>query len=307
MRLKIEPVKKGSLNVASLKNSASLAAKTQVVQSGREQYAYRRFGKRSGLPLVLLQHFTGTLDNWDPALTDELAEHRDIILFDNAGIGGSSGTVPDTMAAMADHVTAFLDAMEIPRVDILGFSLGGCLAQIVALNQPGAVRRMLLIGTAPEGGEDIMHLNKPEIAGVLNDRSLKGYEPLAKIFFAPSTTSLSAGQEFVARVTARTTDPDRPSGPEVAAQQMKAFQAWEAQRDDRFGKLKNIKQPCLVIHGALDTMIGSMNGYWLARCLPNAVLLMYPDSAHGVLFQYHAAVAAATCRFLDDQSDRAML
>lgn len=293
--------------MSSLKSSASLAAKTEVVQSGKERYAYRRFGKGSDLPLLLLQHFTGTLDNWDPALTDELAEHRDIILFDNAGIGGSSGTVPDTMAAMADHVNAFLDAMKLPRVDFLGFSLGGCLAQIVALNQPDRVRRMLLIGTAPEGGEDIMHLNKPEIADVLNDHSLKGYEPLAKIFFAPSATSLSAGKEFVARVTARTTDQDRPSGPEVAGQQMKAFQAWEAQRDDRFGKLKNIKHPCLVIHGALDTMISSINGYWLARYLPNAVLLIYPDSAHGVLFQYHTAVAEAACRFLDDQSDRAML
>lgn len=286
--------------------SASLTAPTQFVQSPAERYAYRRFGKGGGLPLLLLQHFTGTLDNWDSALTDALAERRDVILFDNAGVGGSSGNVPDSMSEMAEHVIAFLDALHIDRVDILGFSLGGCIAQVLALTHPNRVRRMLLVGTAPEGGEDIMHLDKPELAKVLNDRTLTGYEPLGELFFAPTPTSQAAGKDFVLRLSARTADRDRPSGPEVAGQQMRAFHAWEAQRSDRFGKLKQIEHPCLVVHGALDAMIGSINGYRLGQNLPNSVLLMYSDSAHGALFQYHAAFADAACRFLEDQSDRAI-
>jgi pimeloyl-ACP methyl ester carboxylesterase len=165
---------------------------------------------------------------------------------------------------------------------------------------------MLLAATAPEGGEDIMHLDKPELAAVLSDRTLTGYEPLGKIFFAPSATSQAAGKDFVLRLSARTADRDRPSGPEVAGQQMKAFHAWESQRSDRFGKLKQIHHPCLVVHGALDAMIGSINGYWLGQNLPNSVLLMYSDCAHGALFQYHAAFADAARRFLEDQSDRAI-
>ena len=146
---------------------SNVCAPTKFVQVGNERYSYRRFGNGSGLPLLFLQHFTGTLDNWDPAVTDPLAAGREIILFDSAGIGRSSGKVPQTIAGMAEHALAFADATGLTQVNVLGFSLGGMVAQEIALERPSLVRRMLLVGTAPEGGEDIMHLEKPELQQIL--------------------------------------------------------------------------------------------------------------------------------------------
>lgn len=277
---------------------AGTKAPNLYVASARERYAYRRFGKDGDLPLLLLQHFTGTLDFWDPALTDALARNRDVILLDNAGIGNSSGTVPTSMTDMAQHVSAFLDALHIERVDVLGFSLGGCIAQVIALAQPERLRRLVLVGTAPEGGEDIMHLDKPELAAVLNDRSLKGYESLGRLFFTSSVTSQEAGAQFVRRLAERTADLDRPSGPEVAAAQIAAFQTWENNKTDRFESLRHVTHPSLVVHGIDDAMIGAINGYWLAQHIPNATLVMFPDSGHGALDQYYDAFAAVVQRFL---------
>jgi pimeloyl-ACP methyl ester carboxylesterase len=150
-------------------------APTQLVRVGPETYAFRRFGAGPGLPLLCLQHFTGTLDNWDPAVTDNLASGREVILFDNTGIGRSTGAVPETIAGMAKHATAFLCGIGLDRCDVLGFSLGGMIAQQIALDRPSSFRRMILVGTAPRGGEDIMHLDKPSLAPYFGDRSLQGY------------------------------------------------------------------------------------------------------------------------------------
>src|SRR5229473_1186341 len=171
--------------MSSTKAASNTIARTQVLQANRHSYAYRRFGNGSGLPLLLLQHFTGTLDNWDPAVTDPLASGREVILFDNAGVGRSSGNVPETMAEMAKHVFAFLDGLRLTTCDVLGFSLGGVIAQQMAQGRPSIFRRMILVGTAPRGGEDIMHLEKPSLAKYLNDPTLHGYAVLRKIFFAP--------------------------------------------------------------------------------------------------------------------------
>ena len=144
-------------------NNTTVTAPTRFVKAGDETYAYRRFGSGSALPLLCLQHFTGTLDNWDPAVTDPLATGREVILFENAGLGRSSGAVPETVRGMADHALAFVDELGLTRLDVLGFSLGGMARQAIALKRPSLIRRMLLVGTAPEGGEDIMHLEKPEL------------------------------------------------------------------------------------------------------------------------------------------------
>src|SRR6516164_8106792 len=141
--------------------ASNAKAATRFVEVGQQRYAYRRFGDGSGLPLLCLQHFTGTLDNWDPAVTDPLALEREVILFESAGLGRSTGEVPASVPGMAAHALAFVDALGLTRVDLLGFSLGGMVAQEIALERPSLVRRMLLVGTAPEGGEDIMHLDKP--------------------------------------------------------------------------------------------------------------------------------------------------
>ncbi|HET6889526.1 MAG TPA: alpha/beta hydrolase [Pyrinomonadaceae bacterium] len=279
---------------------SNISAPTKFVQVGNERYAYRRFGNGSGLPLLFLQHFTGTLDNWDYAVTDPLALGREVILFDNAGIGRSSGKVPQTIAGMADHALAFADGLGVTEVDVLGFSLGGMVAQEMALARPSLVRRMLLVGTAPEGGEDIMHLEKPELQQILNDPDLQGLQMLVKLFFTPSASSQAAGQAFVARLAERK-NWEPISGPNVAAAQMAAFRAWERVDGERFGKLRNIKQPCLVVNGVFDNMIPVKNSYFLAEHLPNAMLVTYPDAGHGSLFQFHESFVRQATLFLDSE------
>lgn len=275
------------------------SAPTQFIETGLETYAYRRFGGVAAPPLVFLQHFTGTLDNWDPAVTDPLARSREVILFESAGVGRSTGEVPTTIPGMAAHVLAFVDALGLKEIDLLGFSLGGMIAQQIALDQPSLVRRMLLIGTAPEGGEDIMHLEKPELRKILEDPNLQGLQVLVKLFFTPSESSQAAGQAFVTRLAARTQDREPVSGPKVAQAQIAAFRAWEHVEGERFGKLGRIEQPCLVVNGVRDTMIPVRNSYWLAEHLPNAMLLTYPDAGHGSLFQFHRSFVQQATLFLD--------
>src|SRR5437660_10763397 len=195
---------------------SNIGAPTRLLDVANQTYAYRRFGNDSAQPpLLCLQHFTGTLDNWDPAVTDPLASTRDVILFDNAGVGRSTGMVPETVAGMARHALALLDGLGIESCDVLGFSLGGMVAQQMVLDRPSVFRRMILVGTAPRGGEDIMHLEKPSLARYLNDPNIQGYARLQKIFFAPTSSSQSAGEAFTGRLMLRTQDRDPVSGPEV--------------------------------------------------------------------------------------------
>jgi pimeloyl-ACP methyl ester carboxylesterase len=274
----------------------STNAPTQFLASGGETYAYRRFGTGQGVPLVLLQHFTGTLDNWDPALTDLLARSHDLILFENAGVGRSSGAVPTTIAGMAAHALAFLDGLGLAQVDILGFSLGGMVAQQVALERPALVRRLVLAGTAPRGGEDIMHLEKPELAVHFGNPELKGYDILQKIFFTDSPAGEAAGAAFTERLMWRHADREPLSGNDVIMAQMAAFREWEATGPD---DLARIVQPTLVACGTDDLMVPFRNSQWLAENLPHAVLLAWPDAGHGALFQFHEDFAAQVQAFLN--------
>jgi pimeloyl-ACP methyl ester carboxylesterase len=280
-------------------DASAVTAPTQFVQTRLEKYAYRRFGRVAAPPLVFLQHFTGTLDNWDPAVTDALARDREVILFESAGLGRSTGEVPTTIARMTAHLLAFTEALGLTQIDLLGFSLGGMVAQQAALDRPSLVRKMLLVGTAPEGGEDIMHLEKPELRKILEDPSLSGYQVLVKLFFTPSESSQAAGQAFATRLGARTEDREPLSGPKVAQAQIAAFRAWERVDGERFGKLRRITQSCLVVNGVRDTMIPVRNSYLLAEHLPNAMLLTYPDAGHGSLFQFHASFVRHATPFLD--------
>jgi len=289
----------GQAREAAPGRASSISAPTQFIETKLGTYAYRRFGGGAAPPLVFLQHFTGTLDNWDPAVTDPLARSREVILFESAGVGRSTGDVPTTISGMAAHLLAFVDALGLTRIDLLGFSLGGMIAQQVALDRPALVRKMLLVGTAPEGGEDIMHLEKPELRKILGDPNLSGPQILVKLFFTPSESSQAAGQAFVARLAARTEDREPISGPKVAQAQMAAFGAWERGDGDRFGKLRRITQPCLVVNGVQDTMIPVKNSYLLAENLPNAMLLTYPDAGHGSLFQFHDSFVRQATLFLD--------
>jgi pimeloyl-ACP methyl ester carboxylesterase len=275
---------------------------TQFLQWGSDTYAYRRFGRDRGRPLLCLQHFTGTLDIWDPAVADPLASERDVILFDSAGVGRSTGTVPDTIGGMAAHALDFLDGLRLDTCDVLGFSLGGMVAQQMALDRPSIFRRMILVGTAPRGGEDIMHLEKPSLARHLGDPTLAGYAVLQKIFFAPTSSSQAAGGAFLERLARRTGDRDTPSGPDVVAAQMAAFREWEQAKGSRFADLERIHQPALVVNGIHDEMIPVSNSYRLSENLPNAMLLVYPDSGHGSLFQFHESFTRHAAAFLASDS-----
>src|SRR6266567_9251817 len=281
---------------------SNITAPTRLVEVANQTYAYRRFGNGSGSPLLCLQHFTGTLDNWDPAVTDPLASAREVILFNNAGIGGSTGTVPPTVAGMATHALAFLDSLGIERCDALGFSLGGMVAQQMVLDHPSVFRRMILVATAPRGGEDIMHLEKPSLSRYFNDPGLRSYAILQKIFFAPTASSQAAGEAFITRLGQRTGDLDPRSGPQVAAAQIAAFREWEQYTGERFADLKDISQPTLVVNGVQDEMIPVRNSYWLAEHLPNAMLLTYPDAGHGSLFRWHESFQHHVSEFLASDS-----
>ena len=184
-------------------------------------------------------------------------------------------------------------------MDLLGYSLGGMIAQVVALERPSLVRRMLLVGTAPEGGEDVMHLEKPELKRILEDPNLTGPEKLVQLFFTPSESSQAAGRAFVSRISARVEDREPLSGPKVAGAQIAAFRAWERVEGERFAKLRRIQQPCLVVNGVHDTMIPIRNSYMLGEHLPNAMLLTYPNAGHGSLIQFHDSFVRQAEMFLE--------
>jgi pimeloyl-ACP methyl ester carboxylesterase len=203
---------------------------------------------------------------------------------------------------MATHALAFLDGLGIDTCDVLGYSLGGMVAQQMVLDRPSIFRRIVLVGTAPRGGEDIMHLEKPALAQYLNDPKLQGYAVLQKIFFAPTPSSQAAGEAFVSRLLLRTEDRDRPSGPDVASAQIAAFREWEQFTGERFAELQRISQPTLVVNGVYDKMIPVGNSYWLAEHLPNAVLLTYPDAGHGSLFQWHDSFQNQVTHFFASDS-----
>jgi pimeloyl-ACP methyl ester carboxylesterase len=251
---------------------------------------------------LFLQHFTGTLDNWDPAVTDPLALGRSVILFESAGIGRSSGKVPETVAGMADHAMKFLDALGLTRADVLGFSLGGMVAQVIALKRPPLLRRIILTGTGPEGGVGVA-MDRPELLKIFVDQKMPPSEKLVKLFFETTETSQSAGRQFVQRLARRTEDKDTPTTAEAAGAQLAAMAAWAKSGGEPHADLKKITQPVLVTNGNNDTMIPTVNSFTLSAHLPNAQLIIYPDSGHGALFQHAGAFTSHVSEFLDRDLD----
>jgi len=245
-----------------------------------------------------LQHFTGTLDNWDPAVTDPLAQHRPVILFESPGIGRSNGKVPETVAGMADHALRFLDVLGLTRVDVLGFSLGGMVAQVITLKRPALLRRIILAGTGPAGGVGVA-MDRPELFKIFGDQKMPPGEKLLKLFFETTGTSQSAGRQFVERLARRTKDIDTPTTSEAAGAQLAAMAAWAKSGGEDHADLKKITQPALVINGNNDIMIPTVNSFTLSAHLPNAQLIIYPDSGHGALFQHAGAFTSHVSEFLD--------
>lgn len=261
-------------------------------------FAYRRFGNTdtAALPLVCFQHYRGNLDNWDPALVDAIAEQREVILFDNAGVGGSSGVVPHTVTPMAYDALAFIDALGLEQIDILGYSMGGFVAQELILIRPRLVRRLILAGTGPQGGVE-QHGYRDEVNGNATADE-PGAEDLLTLFFERSETSVAKGWEFVERIFTRTEDRDVGTDLTTRDAQLDAVTTWGIPDASRLNRLAGITQPVLAVNGENDRMVPTPNTFLLAERLPNAQLKIYPDAGHGFLFQYPAEFAAELEEFL---------
>ena len=266
-------------------------------------YAHRRFGRpNAGVPpLVMLQHFRGNLDNWDPLLLDTLAATREVIPVDNAGVGLSSGTVPRTITAMARDAIAFTDALGLTRIDLLGYSIGGMIAQELTLLRPQLVLRLVLAGTGPQGGQ-LMHGWISDVAAIANAEN-NGPDDLLRLFFEITETSRQRGLEYLKRFTARQ-DRDKPSGLEVRDAQYDAITEWGIPDPGRLNRLAGITQPVLITAGDNDTMIPTVNAYLMAQYLPDARVRVYPDSGHGFLFQWPEQFAAMVTSFLAETSEK---
>jgi pimeloyl-ACP methyl ester carboxylesterase len=273
-------------------------APTQFVEANGIRFAYRRFGKSGGVPLVFNMHFSGTMDHWDPLVTDGLAATREVILFNNAGISSTSGEVPSSVEAMAANAAAFIKALGLAKADVLGFSLGGLVAQEITLQAPDLVRRLVLVGTDPRSGEGMATLT-PEAQEIFGATYEEPDHLWLRVHFTRSEKSQAAGREFLKRFRLRAENRDPEVNEKVAPAQIEAISKWGAPREKPFEYLKSIRQPTLVINGSNDVIIYTVNSFILQQNLPNAQLILYPDSNHGSQYQYPALFVADVTRFLD--------
>jgi pimeloyl-ACP methyl ester carboxylesterase len=278
-------------------------APTQFVEADGVRFAYRRFGNPAGTPVVLLQHFMGNLDNYDPAITDALAMGREVILTDNAGVGLSSGSAPETVEGMARDAASLIDALALEQVDLFGFSMGGFVAQQIAVDRPELARRLILVGTGPRAGEGMAELDAdvaPLFGKVYESQDLMWLP----IFFSPSDESQAAGKSFLERVRARTDDRDVPVSEVTVIAHLTAAHEWGVPSAGGFDYLRGIEHPILVVNGSNDIVVATVNSYILQQNLPNAELILFPDSNHGSHFQFADTFNRYAIDFLDRQTTR---
>ena len=267
---------------------------TRTLDVGGTSFAYRELGPRGGTPLVFLHHFTAVLDDWDPEVIDPVAQERHVITFDNRGIGASGGKVPHTIAAMAADAAAFIRALGHERVDLLGFSLGGGVAQEVTLQNPDLVRRLILTGTGHRGGGGLTKMPLI-VGGAYTKAGLTRLDPRQFLFFNRDAVGKRAGTEYIARLGERTTDRDKPISQQARIAQLLAI------RETGLGlphDLSKITQPTFVANGDNDVMVASGQSRVLAERIPNSKLVIYPDSGHGGIFQYREQFVPAVLEFL---------
>jgi len=277
-----------------MSTSISLTVPTQFAEANGIRFAYRRWGKRGGVPLLFLNYFTGNLDDWDPLVTDGFAADHDVILFNNAGVASSGGETPGTVAEMARDAVAFCDALGLKQFHVVGFSLGGMIAQQMALEHPERIKRLVLLGTGPRGGEGL------EFAELSAEEQADPVRFLLAAFFTPSETSQAAGQAYLKRLAARTQDRDLPVSSKTAESQLRAIREWgRVPASDRYAKLSRIKHPILIVHGNKDIVVRPINALILAEHLPNAQLIVYPDSNHAAQSQHAELFLKHAKLFLD--------
>lgn len=274
-----------------------LTAPTQFIEVDGINYAYRRWGKKNTIPLLFIIHFRGGMDHWDPILTDGLAEGREVILINGRGVASSSGTPRNRAEDMADDFASVVRALGIPKVDVVGFSIGGFQAQELTLRHPLLVRKLILLGTGPRGGDPWFDPKMPEVAR----KPELGLDDFLFLFFGRSEEAKEAGRAFWARRHLRQ-DQDPPASAEVVKSQWEVHGAYMVPvgGDKPYAHLNALKQPTLVVNGIEDIMLATINSFYLGQNIPNAQVILYPDAGHGAHFQYPARFLKHAIQFLDE-------
>jgi pimeloyl-ACP methyl ester carboxylesterase len=275
-------------------STAYKEAKTCTVDVGGAKFAYRELGADTGVPVIFLNHLGAVLDNWDPRIIDGIAAKHRVITFDNQGIGASEGSTPDSVAAMARAAVAFIRALGFDQVDLIGFSLGGFVAQLIAQEEPQLVRKIVLAGTGPAGGKGIDKVTSVTIRDMIKG-ALTFKDPKYYLFFTRTSNGRKAAREFLERLQERTDNRDKAISFTAFFTQLKAIRAWGRQKPY---DLTVIQQPVLVVNGEDDKMVPSSNSVDLARRLPNAEVILYSDAGHGGIFHYHEAFVKRVLEFL---------
>jgi pimeloyl-ACP methyl ester carboxylesterase len=267
---------------------------TQTINAGGVKYAYRQLGPDTGVPVVFLTHLAAVLDNWDPRVVDGIAATHRVITFDNRGVGASSGSTPTTIQDMARDAVTFIGALGLDQVDLFGFSMGGMIAQVIAQEQPRLVRKLILAGTGPAGGEGIDKVTRVTYLDTARGL-LTRQDPKQFLFFPRTPNGRRAGKAFLARLQERTNDRDKAISVGSFRAQLKAIHRWGQQQP---ADLASIHQPVLVMNGDSDKMVPSNNTVDLDRRLPNSQLVLYPDAGHGGVFQFHQDFVKRALEFL---------
>jgi len=269
-------------------------APTHTINAGGVQFAYRQLGPSTGVPVVFLTHLAAVLDNWDPRVVDGIAAKHRVITFDNRGAGASSGATPRTIEEMARDAVTFIRALGFDQVDLFGFSMGGMIAQVIAQQQPQLVRKMIIAGTGPAGGEGIDKVTRITYLDTARGL-LTRQDPKQFLFFTRTPNGRRAGKEFLARLAERTNDRDKAISVRSFRAQLTAIHRWGQQKP---ADLAAIHQPVLVLNGDSDKMVPSKNTIDLHRRLPNSQLVIYPDAGHGGVFQFHGDFVNRALEFL---------
>jgi pimeloyl-ACP methyl ester carboxylesterase len=275
-------------------NTTWTNAPTHTITAGGVEFAYRQLGPSSGVPVVFLTHLAAVLDNWDPRVVDGIAAKHRVITFDNRGVGSSSGSTPTTIEEMARDAVTFIRALGFDQVDLFGFSMGGMIAQVIALEEPQLVRKMIIAGTGPAGGEGIDKVTRISYLDTARGL-LTRQDPKQFLFFTRTPNGRAAGKEFLARRQERTNDRGKAISIGSFRAQLKAIHRWGQQQP---ADLTSIHQPTLVMNGESDKMVPSKNTVDLDRRLPNSELVLYPDAGHGGVFQFHEDFVKRALEFL---------
>ncbi|MFC7505642.1 alpha/beta fold hydrolase [Nocardioides sp. GCM10030258] len=271
-------------------------APARTINAGGVTYAYRELGPRGGIPVVFFVHLAATLDNWDPRIVDAIAKHRHVITFDQRGVGASTGKVPDTIEAAADHAHEFITALGHDTIDVFSFSMGGMIAQDLIVKHPELVRRLVLTGTGPRGGKDMDKVVGVTYWDILR-ATLTRSDPKEFLFFNRDATGKSAAKAFVKRLQERTVDRDQEITLKALRTQLKAIQKYGRSAPS---DLSTLTQPTLIANGDHDRMVPTILSEDLHRRIKGSELIIYPDSGHGGIFQYHEQFAPVVAAFLAD-------